>query len=213
MSQALYTPLCNQLSTSLTGTEQRWAMALFTIARLKADPFFPYSTRGSSRTGSAGTAFSATPDGVDHWTGRTAAEAAAPGAGNVVWHDLENSLGHQVLFAVNPTAGQSAWITCFSANKLETAGAWRAGGTSALIRPADTTSTPAAGRELITVSSVAPNPQSINNYYNNIVVRQDGRGFYFYSFRDTTPDASSRSRIRKPETSTPTWCCRLQVLG
>lgn len=190
MAYTDYTSIVRESITGATSADLRWAFAKRIVSALKADAVSPWVTRGSSRNGTSGIVFSATPDGVDHWAGRTQTEAAS--VGNPVWHVLQNvATGHQVCLLLGTTSGPASSITVvFSLNKLEAAGAWRGGGTSTALRPTDTVSTPAAGRELNT-NAGSLTPQSLSNEYFHLFNRKDGRGFYTMLVRDVTPDASS----------------------
>jgi hypothetical protein len=191
MSFLDYTHTVNQSITAPSASELRWAYILAVLAKLKNDPVAPYVVRGSSRNGSSGAAFSATPDGVDRWTGTT--QAATAGAGNPIWIVLQNTLtGHQVCFLLGTSSGPVSVVTVvFAMNKFETGGVWRGGGTGTATRPTDVTSSPVAARELATSGSTGLSPQTLTNQYYNVSVRMDGKGFYASLFRDTTPDLSS----------------------
>jgi hypothetical protein len=162
-----------------------WEACRRAVAELKAFPIAPWVTRGSSRAGSDGTAFSATPDGVDHWSTRTSAQVSTSG-NERIWHVLENTVtGVQVCIEVRPSSDIRITV---SKNKFETAGAWRGGGTDANTRPTDTGSTPAAGREVST-TNITPfvartaYQAGASGYSISVLNRKDGKGFYFYYWR------------------------------
>ena len=102
-----------------------------------------YVTRGSS-TYTMG--FSATPDGVDRWSGQVYSDVVSSNADHV-WHALESPIGHQICFEIWGTGGLTRSNIVFSVNKLEDAGAWR-NVVSAIDRPQDITSIPDFGREI-----------------------------------------------------------------
>lgn len=190
MAYTDYTPTALQSITGASTTILRWNTVLAMIDGLIADPVCPYTCRGSSRNGSLGAAFSATPDGVNYWSGKTQTEVA--GAGNPIWLVLQNSItGHQVVFLLGTASGPvSSILIAMSMNKFESAGAWRGGGSATGTRPTDTASSPITGRELATNAGTFT-PQSTSNEYFNLFVRKDGNGFYCILFRDTTPDATA----------------------
>lgn len=189
MAYTDYTHTIKQSLTGASGADLRWGFFLQLIAALHNDPVSPWTTRGSSRNGTAGSAFSATPDGVDHWTGRTVAQAANS---TVVWHVLQNTAtGHQICFLIGTSSGAASdWTLIFALNKFETGGAWRGGGSSISVRPTDVTSSPTAARELNTLAR-GFSPQSTSNYHSNFNVRKDGKGFYAVAWRDVTPDTTN----------------------
>lgn len=162
-----------------------WEACRRMVAELRAFSTAPWVTKGSSRKGSAGTAFSATPDGVDHWDSRTSAQVSTSGTERI-WQVLENTItGIQVCIEVRPSSDIRITV---APNKFESGGAWRGGGTDANTRPTDTASSPAAGRESSTtnitplVSRTAYNA-SATNYSISVVNRKDGKGFYMYYWR------------------------------
>lgn len=103
-----------------------------------------WTTRGSS-IGSG--LYSATPDGVDHWA--DVAVGVGLNGANRVWHVFESDNGCQLCVEVNGGGGSAGVHFSFSINKFETGGAWRNGGSVAYnVRPTDTASSPASGREI-----------------------------------------------------------------
>lgn len=190
MAHTDYTPTCGQAITGASTTVLRWNFVLAAVDGMLADPVSPYICRGSSRNGSLGAAYSATPDGVNRWSGHTQTEIA--GAGNPIWMTLESvKSGHQVCFLLGTASGPvSSIAVIFALNKFESGGAWRGGGTGTATRPTDVTSSPIAARELNT-AALGFSPQSVSNEYFNLWVRKDGRGFYAGLFRDTTPSLTA----------------------
>jgi hypothetical protein len=162
-----------------------WEACRRLVAQLKSFPIAPWTTRGSSRNGSAGSAFSATPDGVDHWTTRTSAQVSTTG-GIRIWHVLQNSLtGLQVCIETAPATDIRITV---SKNKFEVGGAWRGGGSAPNVRPTDTGSSPAAGREASTTSidplvSRTAYHVGATGYAISVLNRKDGTGFYLYYWR------------------------------
>ncbi len=164
-----------------------WEFAKRLIAELKAHG---WTTRGSSRMGTAGTNFSATPNGVDYWAGASVAQVSkvTNDGDQRVWHVLQNTLtGLQFCIEVLPRTEGFRFIV--SVNKLESAGAWRGGGTDANTRPTDLVSTPAAGREVSTAfasysgslfDGADYTANATAGYRFSFVIRQDGKGFYAY---------------------------------
>ncbi len=131
-----------------TSSERSWKNWLIWIANLKTAG---WTARGSSCTGSSGTAYSSTPDGVDRWVGKTSAEAAAVD-NQPVWLVLEHATSlAQICFTF--AGGTVAQTFIIARNKFETGGAWRTS-TGVNARPTDTAST-AKERELSSVD--APN--------------------------------------------------------
>jgi len=190
MANTDYTITPKQSITGASATILRWNWFLAMWGGLINDPVSPWRVRGTSRNGTLGAAYSATPDGVDYLTGKLQTEVA--GAGNPIWGVLENiATGHQVGFLLGTSSGPVSVITVvFALNKFETGGAWRGGGTGTATRPTDVTSSPTAARELNT-AGVTFTPQSTSNEYFYLAVRKDGRGFYSGVYRDTTPDLTA----------------------
>jgi hypothetical protein len=171
---------------STTG-DRTWEFCKFIVASLKAMATAPWVTRGSSCDGSLGTAFSATPDGVDRWAGKSIGQAAFNVGIRTVWHVLENTVtGLQVCIVYGAVNSQSSAVV-FSLNKFETGGAWRGGGSSANVRPTDTVSSPAAGREITHVNNApAVSGTGVPQVFRfNCLNRDDGKGFYAYYFPDS----------------------------
>ncbi len=190
MAYTDYTPTVKQPIAGASVAALRWACALFWWDKLINDPVSPCVVRGSSRNGSLGAAYSATPDGVNYWTGKTQTEVA--GAGNPIWGVLENvATGIQYGFLLGTASGPvTSIVVVVAINKFETAGAWRGGGTGTATRPTDVTSSPTAARELNT-GAAGLTPQTTTNNYANIVVRKDGRGFYAALYCDTAPSLTA----------------------
>ncbi len=175
--------------------DRTWGFVRFVVASLKAMSTAPWVTRGSSCNGSSGTAFSATPDGVDRWAGKSVGQASTGGA-QTIWHVLENTVsGLQLIVSYAGATSSLGMQFVFSMNKFESAGVWRAGGTSTSLRPTDTASTPAAGREIASVITAAIVTGSLGPqiYRYNVVNRDDGKGAYWYYFPDSLGSAVTLS--------------------
>jgi hypothetical protein len=144
----------------------------------------PYVTKGSSSGGSI-TAFSATPDGVDRWTGKTAAEAVS--SSGPVWHVLEDSFGVQVLLAIQGDASLPLVFFGVAKNKFETSGAWRnAGSVSEIVYPRDTTSVVDKDQDVIGGTGggiIYPYSNSGADQRFHVMRRTDAPGFYAVAVR------------------------------
>jgi hypothetical protein len=186
MAHTDYTATVKQSVTGASTTVLRWNCFLAWWGKLINDPVAPYTVRGTSRNGTLGAAFSATPDGVDYLTGKTQTEVA--GAGNPIWGVLQSSItGHQICFLLGTSSGPVSVITVvYAINKFETGGAWRGGGSGTATRPTDVTSSPTAAREL-NIAAAGFTPQSTSNEYWSMFVRKDGKGFIAHLMRDTSP--------------------------
>jgi hypothetical protein len=186
---ALYDRVVHQSFSASGGNDLAWFWCRDTVAYLKS---LGYTTRGSSINGTSGNLFSATPDGVDHWAGLDATQARGASQNTAVWHVLENpTTGHQV--CLNLTVTTSAVTVVFAQNKFENAGVWRGGGTSAAVRPADTTSSPAVSRECATGAIALTAPSGATVFRLSVLVRRDGKGFYSYYHPDSGAVAVNQS--------------------
>ncbi len=177
---ALYTSSVYQNVVAADLNELAWLWARNTIAYLKT---VGWTTRGSSIDGTSGNAWSATPDTTDRWAGLSLLQARGAGGNTAIWHVIQNTATGLQACILLSTA--SAVTMVVSVNKLDNGGVWRGGGTSAAARPADTTSTPAVGRESAT-GAITPNtPVGSTTYRFNYLARYDGKGFYSYYFPDS----------------------------
>ncbi len=132
-----------------------------------------WTCRGSSnRSG-----FSATPDGVNRWVGGT--DATVLNGLLLVWMVLENDNGHQVCLEMCGGGGLAAFFCSFSLNKFETGGAWRTdgGAIAAGVRPKDTSSSPAVGREISSVTKCDMWPSGTADSRIIMWAREDHEGF------------------------------------
>lgn len=166
----------NIIPMSADSTNHRWTIVQGVIALMKTAG---WSTRGSSTTGTAGTAYSSTPDGVDRWVGQTYTQAVDAG-NNFIWNILEHTAGHQVAILFGRGTPNYCHFVV-AKNKFETGGAWRNGGSvSATVRPEDITSSPAQDREVVQ-NDVPSNflfLSSLLDTYWHAVVRDDGQAIY-----------------------------------
>ncbi len=130
-----------------------------------------WTCKGSSNTG----AYSTTPDGVDRWTGGTAAGLVAVSTSDKTWYVAESPSGLQVCFEIAGTF--AALYVTVSKNKLNVGNAWRTS-PAALSRPTDTSSSPIGGREFTMAQSVEFLPGGTGGVqYQHNIVRDDGEGF------------------------------------
>lgn len=198
-----------------------WEAAQRLVQMLKQCTVAPWVTRGSSRIDRSNVAtYSATPDGVDRWTGFDGPTnlmlndafdfLGFPDGSSVVWHVLENTVsGYQICIMAGATNTAPALALILSKNKFETAGTWRAGGTSATVRPTDTASSPAYNREISTgretggvvVSFTFP---SAGVWSQRLCNRPDGRGFYYWVINGLTETTGNAYMMgTAPVTGTP----------
>ncbi len=141
-----YTYFVSANNLTGTGSERPWRNWLIWIASLKTAG---WTVRGSSCTGTSGTAYSSTPDGVDRWVDKTSSEAVAVD-NQPVWIVLEHATSlAQVCFTFATNSAGRKFI--IAKNKFESGGAWRTS-TGVNTRPTDTSSI-AKERELSSVDS------------------------------------------------------------
>lgn len=185
---ATWTILANQ--QYLTGgvlEDSSWNFMLALLAALKSATGGAYTTRGSSSAGSI-SAFSATPDGVDRWTGKTVAEVLT--STNYAWHILEApTSGIQVLLAIRNNGDGFMYIGV-AKNKFETAGAWRnAGSVGVTTSPRDETSVPEHERDVVPTSPASistPRPTHTGAMARfHVWKRADGEGFMVVATEQT----------------------------
>lgn len=143
------------------------------LSTLKSAGWF---TRGSSISGSAGHIYSATPDGVDGWTGAT--DTQIFDGANVIWQVLEHpTTGAQICLTWGTATNTLGLI--YAKNKFETAGAWRTS-TAVGTRPTDVTSTLAVEREIPLNASPSLRQWNFGINYYHIIARDDGAAAFIY---------------------------------
>lgn len=175
----------------------RWNIAAWLVHELKHMATAPWVTVGSSRDGNDGisniTVYSATPDGVDHWTGgaapltRKQVTTHLDTSTTTVWHVLRQPLtGVEICIGLDPTTGgnvDSSWFLTVAQNGFSTGGvssSWRTAPTGPGYpqRPQDVTSTPVANQEIPTDGrNFLPGSTTYQIFVAN---RKDGRGFYAF---------------------------------
>ncbi len=158
----------NQVVTASTFSTITYNHVISLIATLLSAG---WTCKGSSNTG----AYSSTPDGVDRWTGATAAVLVEVSASDKTWYVAESPSGVQVCFEI--AGGFAALYVTVSKNKLNVGSSWRTSPT-ALSRPTDTSSSPVGGREFTMTQSVEFLPGGGGGiHYQHNIVRDDGEGF------------------------------------
>lgn len=167
-------------NTSYTTTTQdyNYEFARRLIGALKVFPTAPWSTLGSSCNGTLGTAFSATPDGVDHWSTKSIDEALDAGSTSLIWYAMANpKSGLQIVIIASRGAGSSEFAqVVVSRRGVTLSGAWRDGGTDSFTRPADSSSSPTSDQDSI-CAQFSPSVGSTSRLMT-VANRTDGQGFY-----------------------------------